>query len=70
MSDVVREQIFRPFFTTKPRGSGLGLAGARAIVEWHGGTIGFEPCQRLSGGPRGSRFWFRLPASPAAESLT
>ena len=66
VADAHRAQIFRPFFTTKPRGSGLGLAGARAIVEWHGGTMGFDPSPRLPGSARGSRFWFRLPASHAA----
>jgi len=50
------ERIFRPFFTTKPCGAGLGLASCRAIVGTHGGTIGFEP---VTDG--GARFWFRLP---------
>jgi C4-dicarboxylate-specific signal transduction histidine kinase len=62
IADEHRGQIFRPFFTTKPHGTGLGLAGARAIVEWHGGTIGFQP-QGSGGNQQGSRFWFRLPAS-------
>jgi C4-dicarboxylate-specific signal transduction histidine kinase len=48
--------LFRPFFTTKARGTGLGLASSRAIIESHDGTIGFE---NLPAG--GSRFWFRLP---------
>jgi C4-dicarboxylate-specific signal transduction histidine kinase len=52
----VREKLFRPFFTTKPQGTGLGLASSRAIIESHEGTIGFD---NLSAG--GSRFWFRLP---------
>jgi len=52
----VRDQLFRPFFTTKPQGTGLGLASARAIIEAHEGTIGFE--NPPSGG---SLFWFRLP---------
>jgi C4-dicarboxylate-specific signal transduction histidine kinase len=51
-------QLFHPFFTTKPRGTGLGLASSRAIIEAHEGTIGFEDLSA-----RGSRFWFRLPAA-------
>jgi C4-dicarboxylate-specific signal transduction histidine kinase len=53
-----RSQIFKPFFTTKPNGTGLGLASSRAIVEAHDGTIGFEAD---AGG--GTRFWFRLPVA-------
>jgi len=50
------DKVFRPFFTTKAGGTGLGLASSRAIVEAHEGTTGFE-----KGIPSGSRFWFRLP---------
>ena len=49
-------QLFKPFFTTKPEGTGLGLASSRAIIESHEGTIGFN-----STAAGGSRFWFRLP---------
>jgi len=52
----LRDQLFHPFFTTKPQGTGLGLAASRAIVESHEGTIGFD---NLPTG--GSSFWFRLP---------
>jgi hypothetical protein len=52
----VQPHLFRPFFTTKSQGTGLGLASSRAIIESHDGTIGFH---NLPAG--GSRFWFRLP---------
>lgn len=57
-----RDNLFRPFFTTKADGTGLGLASSRAIVEAHEGTIGFEDA---AGG--GARFWFRVPAAAGAS---
>ena len=56
--EQARTQVFRPFFTTKRYGTGLGLASSRAIVEAHHGTIGFTPAEDI-----GTRFWFRLPAA-------
>jgi two-component system sensor histidine kinase DctS len=50
------DKIFRPFYTTKVGGTGLGLASSRATIEAHQGTIGFE-----KGINPGSRFYFRLP---------
>lgn len=58
VQESIQRQLFRPFFTTKQRGTGLGLASSRAIVEAHEGTMGFE---NIPSG--GSRFWFRLPVA-------
>ena len=51
-------RVFRPFFTTKPGGSGLGLPTVRRIVEAHGGSVGVE-----SEPGRGTKFTVRLPAA-------
>jgi PAS domain S-box-containing protein len=50
------EQIFSPFYTTKEKGTGLGLAVASKLVEIHGGEI-----QAESTPGRGSIFRVRLP---------
>ncbi|HEY5760551.1 MAG TPA: ATP-binding protein [Steroidobacter sp.] len=60
LTTEARAQLFRPFFTTKDQGTGLGLASSRAIVEAHEGAIG---CDDVEGG--GARFWFRLPVAIA-----
>jgi signal transduction histidine kinase len=39
----LREQVFRPYFTTKRHGNGIGLAIAQQIVRGHGGEIAIIP---------------------------
>jgi signal transduction histidine kinase len=59
MSPEVLADIFRPFFSTKPGGSGLGLPTVRRIVQAHGGDIDVQ-----SAVGRGTKFAIRLPAAP------
>jgi PAS domain S-box-containing protein len=54
------DQIFEAFFTTKPQGSGMGLAISKSIVESQGGRIWAN-----GDGGRGATFHFTLPAAPA-----
>ncbi len=39
ISPELKEQVFRPFFTTKPQGTGLGLSVSRELVTRMGGTL-------------------------------
>lgn len=52
-----KERLFLPYFSTKNRGSGLGLPIVRSVVEEHGGSIRVEDNQ-----PAGTRFVIELPS--------
>jgi two-component system NtrC family sensor kinase len=61
----VRPRLFRPYFTTKPHGTGLGLFVIRRIVEAHGGRVAVE-----SAAGAGTTFRVTLPtAVPRADAL-
>ena len=51
-------RVFKPMFTTKARGMGMGLSICKSIIESHNGRIWVT-----AGSPRGSIFQFELPAS-------
>jgi signal transduction histidine kinase len=63
LSAEARSQLFRPFYTSKRNGTGLGLASSRAIIEAHQGSIGADNVK-----DGGACFWFTLPV--AADSAT
>jgi signal transduction histidine kinase len=52
----LRDRIFYPFFTTRERGSGIGLAAVQKIVGSHGGSVELESRVGV-----GSAFRLRLP---------
>jgi signal transduction histidine kinase len=56
------EQIFKAFFTTKDKGTGIGLPISQSIIESHGGRMWAS-----DNFPRGATFKFTLPASVAAH---
>ncbi|HLF05774.1 MAG TPA: ATP-binding protein, partial [Thermoplasmata archaeon] len=53
-------RLFEPFFTTRPKGTGLGLFVAHGIVQRHGGSI--EVASELD---KGTRFTITLPGAAA-----
>lgn len=59
----VRDRIFSPFITTKPDGTGLGLAVTKKIIDDHGGRIDFTSTEG-----KGTTFFIFLPLRRPAES--
>ena len=58
MSPEVQAEMFRPFFSTKPAGTGLGMPFVRQVVVEHAGTL---ECRSEPG--RGTTMTIRLPAA-------
>ena len=58
--------LFVPFFTTKPGGSGIGLVLSRQIAEGHGGSLMLENREDR----QGCRASLRLPVHAVAEAKT
>ena len=57
-----KEEIWKPFFTTKQKGTGLGLALSRKTILAHGGTLTVE-----DGATGGARFVIDVPAASRGE---
>jgi hypothetical protein len=62
VTDEMRERLFLPYFSTKQRGTGLGLTIAAKIMADHQGTIRAE-----GNTPNGARFILELPLASSTE---
>ena len=58
MTEQEREQIFKPFFSTKPSGTGLGLPLVQQVIAEHGGMIRCESVPNV-----GTTFVIELPCT-------
>lgn len=65
MEPEVSAQAFQPYFSTKKRGTGLGLALARRIAEDHGGSL-----ELSSEVGKGTQFTLRLPTDSADSEMS
>jgi PAS domain S-box-containing protein len=63
LADVDVSKMFALSYTTKPAGSGVGLAISRSIIDAHGGELWAEPNAET-----GAAFSFTVPCEPAAAS--
>ena len=61
--EKVASRIFRPFFTTKPHGTGLGLALVQKIIVTHNGRVNLA-----NDHASGARFIVTLPSATAGKS--
>ncbi|HEU5341770.1 sensor histidine kinase [Edaphobacter sp.] len=57
----VLPRIFELYFTTKPKGSGIGLAMTYRILQLHGGSMDVRSNADAKSAERGTTFTFRLP---------
>ena len=61
ISPALRSRVFEPFFSTRPAGTGLGLAVVKTVTEAHGGAV------EVSSRPEaGTTVGLRIPVQQAA----
>ena len=60
----IRHELFKPFFTTRNDGTGLGLAVVKAVARAHGGNVRMEPAPT-----RGSEFIMQLPVADTEKNV-
>jgi signal transduction histidine kinase len=63
-------RIFDLYFTTKPKGSGIGLAMTYRIVKLHGGTMDVRSEADPNSPNRGTSFTLRIPVSVTGGNRT
>jgi signal transduction histidine kinase len=63
MSEETLSRMFDLFFTTKPQGTGLGMAIVRSVIDLHGGALAIQ-----SAPGQGTRITARLPLEPPEPS--
>jgi len=61
-------RIFELYFTTKPKGSGIGLAMTYRILQLHGGAMEVRSNADPNSVERGTTFTFRLPIAAGAAT--
>jgi two-component system nitrogen regulation sensor histidine kinase GlnL len=66
MTPAERDQLFTPFFTTKPNGNGLGLVLSQRIVALHEGKLWAERCEE--GSLTGMTFKVTLPLAVGIQA--
>jgi signal transduction histidine kinase len=62
MPPEIHRNLFKPYFSTKARGTGMGLALTEKLIGQHGGRIEFQTS------PRGTTFRIAIPLEPPTEA--